>query len=104
MSGFNSDSRRDELQKRNAVILIPALDPPMTLEDYIKSLVSAGFDKLIIVNDGSSSQPYRDFFRNLNNMPQCHLLTHARLFCFCTLFRRGPHTEVRRKKGRRWKL
>jgi len=76
MSGFNSDSRRDELQKRNAVILIPALDPPMTLEDYIKSLVSAGFDKLIIVNDGSSSQPYRDFFRNLNNMPQCHLLTH----------------------------
>lgn len=41
---------------KNVVILIPALDPPDIFPDYILELKKAGFEDVIVVDDGSKNQ------------------------------------------------
>ena len=49
--------------RRNAV-LIPALNPPESLEKYIRELVQADFKKIILVDDGSD-QSYQAIFKRI---------------------------------------
>ncbi len=37
----------------NAVIVIPALNPPSSLAPYVSTLIDRGFSRIIVVNDGS---------------------------------------------------
>lgn len=39
-----------------SVILIPALNPPATLINYIEKLCDIGFEYIIVINDGSSRE------------------------------------------------
>lgn len=52
--------------RRNAV-LIPALNPPESLEKYIRELVQADFKKIILVDDGSD-QSYQAIFKRIVDM------------------------------------
>ena len=42
--------------KTHCVILIPALDPPFSFKSYLEELIEAGFEKIIVVDDGSSDK------------------------------------------------
>lgn len=59
--------------KNQSVILIPALDPPEIFLRYTKELVNAGFEHILIVDDGSSS---KEIFTELGKLPQVTILTH----------------------------
>lgn len=57
-------------------VLIPAYNPDQKLLSVVEDLIRFGFDKIIIVNDGSDSC-CRDIFKKLENMEFCHVLHHA---------------------------
>lgn len=59
--------------KNKSVILIPALDPPEIFLHYTKELIEAGFEHILIVDDGSSS---KTMFEELTEFPQVTVLTH----------------------------
>ena len=40
----------------NNVVLIPALNPSETLIDYVQELISAGFERIVVVDDGSAAE------------------------------------------------
>lgn len=63
-----------ELKK--AVVIIPSLEPDEALLKYCNNLISSGFDRLIIVNDGSSSE-YDSIFNQIAEKKECILLKHA---------------------------
>ena len=47
----------------NAVIVIPALNPPLSLVNYVGSLMDRGFSRFIIVNDGSRTDKLPVFMK-----------------------------------------
>lgn len=55
------------------VILIPALDPPEIFLSYTDELIRAGFEDILVVDDGSRQ---KDLFEKLKLLPQVTLLTH----------------------------
>ncbi len=55
------------------VILIPALDPPEIFRTYIRDLIHAGFEDILVVDDGSSQ---KGIFQALAQLPQVTVLTH----------------------------
>lgn len=59
----------------NPVILIPSLNPDERLVEYVDRLVSNGFERIMVINDGSSSE-YDDFFNRVAAYEQCTLLKH----------------------------
>ena len=61
---------------RNCVVIIPALNPPEILEEYVKQLNAEGFEKIIIVDDGSCDES-KSLFRYLEDAYCCDLLVHA---------------------------
>lgn len=61
--------------KNKCVILIPALDPPKEFSDYVIELLDAGFDKVIIVDDGSSE---KEIFQKISAFSQVTVLTHEK--------------------------
>lgn len=67
----------------NVVILIPSLNPDEKLVNYVKELAGYGFPKILVVNDGSSSD-YDCFFEECAAFEQCTVIRH----------------EVNRGKGR----
>ena len=64
-------------------IVLPSLDPDKKFIDVVEGLVEAGFQHIVIVNDGSD-EAHRPFFDEAARHPQCTVLTH----------------EVNRGKGR----
>ena len=46
---------------RKVAVLIPALNPPETLVQYVQLLVQEGFEDIIVVNDGSNEKSERIF-------------------------------------------
>ena len=60
---------------RKIVAVIPAYNPENLLIEYINKLISEGFDKLIIVNDGSAAE-CEPVFDQVKSIPQCTLLVH----------------------------
>lgn len=67
----------------NAVMLIPAYKPDDKLISYVKSLSEAGFNKIIVVDDGGGKE-FAPIFDEVRAMDECVVLTH----------------EVNRGKGR----
>ncbi len=61
---------------RNAVLVIPSLNPDEKLLSYIKNLISSGFHKIILVDDGSS-RACRNIFDEAGLMPECDILVHT---------------------------
>lgn len=61
--------------KFNAAVLIPAYQPDEKLTNYVKELVGYGFQRLIIVNDGSSEE-CNVVFDNVRLYPECVVLSH----------------------------
>jgi len=59
----------------NSVILIPSLNPDEKLIDYIDRLAAHGFDRIIVVNDGSSAD-YDSFFEQAAAYDACTVLRH----------------------------
>lgn len=58
----------------NKVIpLIPSYNPTDILIDYVNELYESGFDKIIIVDDGSKD---KKTFKQLSNFKYCIILTH----------------------------
>lgn len=59
----------------NLVVIIPALNPPESLIEYVKELQSEGFLKVVIVNDGSKNE-FSSIFSELNSLQGCIVLNH----------------------------
>lgn len=60
----------------NIVPIIPSLNPDDKLVNYVKELIKVGFKKIIIINDGSSSE-YDKYFDLLSKKRECTVLKHA---------------------------
>lgn len=57
----------------NCVILIPALDPPEIFLSYIDELIQAGFEDILVVDDGSRQ---KEIFEKMQSFSQVTVLTH----------------------------
>ena len=57
-------------------IIIPTLNPTKQLEEYVDSLLQAGFRHMIVVNDGSDIV-YKQIFDNLEKKDGVIVLNHA---------------------------
>ncbi len=69
--------------RRCTAIVLPSLDPDAKFARVVDGLVEAGFEHIVIVNDGSAPD-HRHFFEAAAEKPGCTVLTH----------------EVNRGKGR----
>ena len=58
-----------------AVILIPSLEPDDRLPAYVGRLHEQGFDRIVVVDDGSS-EAYQPIFTRLAGMEGCTVLHH----------------------------
>ncbi len=64
------------MNEKDAVILIPALNPDEKLINLIKDLKSSGFEHIVCVDDGSGSE-YRHFFEEAEKEYGCDVLCHC---------------------------
>lgn len=62
--------------RRNSVIIIPSLNPDEKLIHYIDSLIKSGFEKIILVDDGSSEAGQK-VLCEAGSMLECELLVHT---------------------------
>lgn len=60
---------------RKVAVLIPALNPPETLVQYVQLLVQEGFEDIIVVNDGSNEKSEK-IFEILKKKKEVHYLKH----------------------------
>lgn len=60
----------------NVYIVIPAFNPDEKLIKYVNELINKGFNKILLVDDGSK-QECKKIFHMLAERPECTLLTHA---------------------------
>ena len=60
---------------RNAVILIPSLEPDERLPVYIRELEQSGFGLIVVVDDGSG-EDYQPIFREVAEIPRTTVLRH----------------------------
>lgn len=58
------------------MIIIPALNPKDELYQYVLDLIQNGFSKLILINDGSSTEA-RCIFDKIAEIDGCEVLEHA---------------------------
>mgnify|MGYP002479487925 CR=1 FL=1 len=56
-------------------VVIPALNPPESLVEYVRTLLNRGVACVIVVNDGSDGAA-TDVFHRLNRLKRCTVLTH----------------------------
>lgn len=56
--------------------LVPSLNPDEKMTKYIKALIAIGFEKIIVVNDGSS-QKYDTFFNEIGRFQEVDVVKHA---------------------------
>ncbi|WP_078378792.1 bifunctional glycosyltransferase family 2/GtrA family protein [Sutcliffiella halmapala] len=60
---------------RSVTILIPAYNPDNKLTELVKNIVNEGFQKILIVNDGSK-QECQDIFDSLKDIKECTVIEH----------------------------
>ncbi len=77
---FEIKNIKDEKSKKMSIVskvsvIIPSLNPDEKLMRVVRGLEEAGFDDIIIVNDGSNSENLQ-FFPNPEENPSCKILTH----------------------------
>lgn len=63
--------------ERNNVILIPTLNPPKDLIEYVDSLIAAGFRRIILLNDGSDEK-FSPIFRKIREKVEIDYLEHEK--------------------------
>lgn len=56
-------------------VIIPALNPPESLVEYVRKLLERGVACVIVVNDGSDAAA-TDVFHRLSRIERCTVLTH----------------------------
>ena len=56
-------------------VIIPALNPPESLVEYVRTLLDRGIDRVIVVDDGSDAKA-ADVFGRLSGMDRCTVLAH----------------------------
>ena len=61
--------------RSSTAIVLPSLDPDHKLEDVINGLIGNGFQKIVIVDDGSS-EAHQQWFTEAEQYPQCTVLHH----------------------------
>ncbi|MDE6210333.1 MAG: bifunctional glycosyltransferase family 2/GtrA family protein [Lachnospiraceae bacterium] len=59
----------------NTTIIIPSLNPDSKLEKVVEGLVEAGYEDIVVVNDGSDTE-HMEPFKRLGKLKQCTILTH----------------------------
>ncbi len=57
----------------DTVVLIPSLHPDHLLTEYADDLVSHGFRRIVVVDDGSGAE-YAGVFDALKKHPQCDVI------------------------------
>lgn len=57
-------------------IVIPSYEPDEKLPALLKDLKAAGFQNIVLVNDGSG-EAYSRFFKEAESLYGCHVLHHA---------------------------
>ncbi len=72
---MSEQSPRQEKALKDAVILIPSLEPDERLPAYIEKLTDRGFGQVVIVDDGSA-QSYQPIFSRLAAMERVEVLHH----------------------------
>lgn len=60
---------------KDAVILIPSLEPDDRLPAYVQRLAESGFGHIVIVDDGSAEN-YQPIFREIETVPNTTVLHH----------------------------
>lgn len=60
---------------KNIIVIIPSLDPNEELLYYIKSLITIGFKRILVVNDGSSTK-YNYIYKSISKVLNCVVLSH----------------------------
>lgn len=63
--------------KRKVAILIPAFNPKKEFTRYVDELIANGFNKIIIVNDGSKDE-CASIFETLKQKKECDVITHEK--------------------------
>jgi dolichol-phosphate mannosyltransferase len=61
------------LRKEDAIILIPSLHPDEKLGQYVSDLITHGFARIVVVDDGSGPE-YAAYFNALKKHPECAVL------------------------------
>lgn len=61
----------------NNVVLIPALNPQNNLIEYVQELIAAGFQRIVVVDDGSNAE-CQAVFSDLERYDEVFLLRHAK--------------------------
>ena len=61
---------------RNVYIVIPAYNPGKELSEYVLQLINKGFDRILLVDDGSR-QECKEIFHVLAEKTECTVFTHA---------------------------
>ena len=59
------------------LIVIPALNPPVEMSDYVAKLIESGLENVLIINDGSRPE-FKNIFEKLRDKHGCQILTHAK--------------------------
>ena len=62
--------------RKDAVIVLPSLDPDSKFQKVVKELVESGFQHIVIVNDGSD-EAHRHWFDEAAQYEACKVLDHG---------------------------
>jgi dolichyl-phosphate beta-D-mannosyltransferase len=57
---------------KKVLILIPALNPPRQLIDYVKSLLENGLNDILLVDDGSKEE-FKEIFDTIEKFPEANI-------------------------------
>ena len=60
---------------KQITVIIPAYKPDDKMLKTLEELVGAGFDDILVVNDGSDEE-FTEIFTAVEKIPQCTLLVH----------------------------
>ena len=87
-----SEKNSSQAARRDAVILIPSLEPDERLPAYIEKLVDSGFGHVVVVDDGSAAsyQPiFECFIWKSGKIRNAAFWKNTNIFAFrsvCTTF------------------
>lgn len=71
----SEDKKEKAKMATNVSVIIPSLNPDGKLTEVVESLINAGFEDIIIVNDGSDEN-HMTPFEKVSEYSQCTILTH----------------------------
>ena len=66
----------DNLKITKVIAIVPSFNPTETTVTYVEELFGQGFEKIIVVDDGSRDDS-KHYFDVLRQNPRCVVLTHA---------------------------